>query len=191
MEEKQPASGEDPAQPEGPFRRAYAWPILWGPWVTSVIGLVLLGFGMAVNSPVPVRVTALGLGALTIIAGLLLPRIHGAMELSPTGFKGQIGGVPAALVLAHRAAEIAIPEDEPDRDERANDAVLQAIAERLRAETDAAIVQEQRRISAIYAAAADRVRRPDKSRPVILRSIPYDVDVFIRSQDEPPPDKHS
>jgi hypothetical protein len=30
MDEREPASGEDQSQPEGPFRRAYAWPILWG-----------------------------------------------------------------------------------------------------------------------------------------------------------------
>jgi hypothetical protein len=127
MDEHKPASGEEQPQPEGPFRRAYAWPILWGPWVTSVIGLTLLVFGMAVDSPAPVRVTALGLGPLTIIAGMLLPRIQGAMELSPTGFKGQIGSIPTALLLARRAAENAIPKDEPDRDKRAQEAVEQAV----------------------------------------------------------------
>jgi len=128
MDEHKPASGEEQRQHEGPFRRAYAWPILWGPWVTSAIGLVLLVFGMTVNSPVPVRVTALGLGPITIVAGLLLPRMQGALELSATGLKGQIDGIPAALVLAHRAAEEAIPEGEPDRDRRAWEAADQAVA---------------------------------------------------------------
>jgi hypothetical protein len=115
------------ARPEGPFRRAYAWPILWGPWVTSGIGLALLVFGMAVNSPVPVRVTALGLGPLTIVAGLLLPRIQGALELSATGLKGQLDPIPTALVFGHRAAEIAIAEDEPNREQRAKEAAVQAV----------------------------------------------------------------
>jgi hypothetical protein len=127
MDEQKPASGKEQPFPEGPFRRAYAWPILWGPWVTSAIGLALLVFGMTVNSPVPVRVTALGLGPITIVAGLLLPRMQGSMELSATGFKGQIDSVPMSLVLAHRAAEKAIPEGEPDRDRRAWEATNQAL----------------------------------------------------------------
>ena len=128
MNERKPASGEEQRQHEGPFRRAYAWPILWGPWVTSTIGLALLVFGMAVNSPVPVRVTALGLGPVTIVAGLLLPRMQGALELSATGFKGTIDSVPGALMLAHTAAEKAIPEGEPNRDQRAWEATDQAVA---------------------------------------------------------------
>jgi hypothetical protein len=127
MDEHKPASGEEHSQPEGPFRRAYAWPILWGPWVTSITGLVLLVFGMTVNSPVPVRVTALGLGPLTVVAGLLLPRMQGALELSATGFKGQISGIPAALMIARRAAENAIPEDVPNRDELAEEAAQRAV----------------------------------------------------------------
>ena len=117
-----------PVPEERPFRRSYSWPILWGPWVTSVIGLVLLVFGMTVNSPVAVRVTALGLGPLTVVAGLLLPRMRGALELSATGFKGTIDSVPGALMLAHTAAEKAIPEGEPNRDQRAWEATEQAVA---------------------------------------------------------------
>jgi hypothetical protein len=127
MSEQKAASGEEQPEPAGPFRRAYAWPILWGPWVTSVIGSALLVFGMVVDSPVAVRVTALGLGPLTVVAGLLLPRVQGALELSATGFKGQVGSVPAALVIAHRAAENAIPEGEPDRDKRAWEATDRAV----------------------------------------------------------------
>jgi hypothetical protein len=127
MGEQKPTSGDGQPKPEGPFRRAYAWPILWGPWVTSFIGFALLVFGMTVDSPVPVRVTALGLGPITVVAGLLLPRMQGALELSATGFKGQIDSIPAALVLAHRAAEKAIPEGEPDRDRRAWEATDGAV----------------------------------------------------------------
>jgi hypothetical protein len=122
-----PASGEEQSSQEGPFRRAYAWPILWGPWVTSVIGLVLLVFGMVGDSPEAVRVTALVLGPLTVVAGLLLPRMQGALELSATGFKGQIDSIPVALVLAHRAAEEAIPKGEPDREDRAWEATDRAV----------------------------------------------------------------
>jgi hypothetical protein len=53
----------------GPLRRAYAWPILWGPRVTSLMGLALLVFAMTATSPAPIRVTALGLGPITIVAG--------------------------------------------------------------------------------------------------------------------------
>jgi hypothetical protein len=83
---------------------------------------------MTINSPEAVRVTALGLGPLTLIAGMLLPRMQGAMELSPTRFKGQIGSIPTALLLSRRAAENVIPEGEPDRDRRAQKAAEQAVA---------------------------------------------------------------
>ena len=49
VDERKPASGEKQPQHEEPFRRAFAWPILWGPWVTSVIGIVVLGFGLLIN----------------------------------------------------------------------------------------------------------------------------------------------
>jgi hypothetical protein len=115
------------ASEEGPFRRSYAWPILLGPWACSVIGVVVLGFGLLVNSPSQVRITELVLGAALIVAGTLMPRITGALELGATGFKGQVDSIPLALVLAHRAAENAIPEDEPDRDERAREAAKRAV----------------------------------------------------------------
>jgi hypothetical protein len=95
--------------------------------VTSVIGLALLVFGMAVNSPTPVRVTALGLGPITIVTGLLLPRIQGPLELSPTGLKGQLDPVPTALVFAHQGAKNVLPEGEPDREERAKEAAIRAV----------------------------------------------------------------
>jgi hypothetical protein len=101
-------------------------------------------------------------------------RVQGSLELSATGFKGQIDSVPAALVLAHRAAEIAIPEDEPNRDERASDAAWQALKERLHVETDAAMDHE-RRMSAIYSGVADDLacsRRSRGSSPARPRSRP-------------------
>jgi hypothetical protein len=156
--------------------------------------LVLLVFGMTVNSPVPVRVTALALGPITIVAGLLLPRVQGSLELSATGFKGQIDSVPAALVLAQRAAEIAIPEDEPNRDERASDAAWQALKERLHVETDAAMAQE-RRISAIYSRVADDLARSRRSGGSFSHKTTIspisDVDIITRPTDEPPPAKPS
>jgi hypothetical protein len=62
-----------------------------------------------------------------VFAGTLMPRITGPLELGATGFKGQVDSIPMALVLAHRAAENAIPEDEPDRDERAKEAATRAV----------------------------------------------------------------
>jgi hypothetical protein len=119
----------DAAKPseEGPFRRAYAWPILLGPWACAVVGLVILGFGLLVNSPSQVRITELVLGAAMVFAGTLMPRMTGPLELGAAGFKGQVDSIPMALALAHRAAENAIPEDEPDRDERAKEAAERAV----------------------------------------------------------------
>jgi hypothetical protein len=127
MDEHEPVSGQQRPLLDGPFRRAYAWPILLGPWACSVIGLVVLGFGLLGNSPSEVRVTEVVLGAALVFSGTLMPRLRGPLELGAGGFKGQVDTVPAALALARRAAENAIPTGEPNREERAKDAAEQAI----------------------------------------------------------------
>jgi hypothetical protein len=114
---------------DGPPRRSYAWPMLWGPWACAVAGVAALGFGMVVNSPSAVRVSEITLGALLVVAGALMPRMQGPLELTATGLKGQVDPIPAAIALAERAVENVIPDDVPNRDERVQDAVGEAVTE--------------------------------------------------------------
>lgn len=109
------------------FRRAYRWPLLYGPWALGVIGLVMIGVGLFVDRPGGVALTSIGFGAAMLIAGVLLPRMQGQLELGPSGVKGAVHGLPApfmvATVTAREVAEETIPADEPDRDRKVNEAV--------------------------------------------------------------------
>jgi hypothetical protein len=61
------------------------------------------------------------------IAGVLLPRMRGPVELGPGGVTGALEGPPLALMRAARvareAAEQAIPADEPDTKRKVNEVV--------------------------------------------------------------------
>jgi hypothetical protein len=66
------------------------------------------------------------------IAGVLLPRIRGPVELGLSGVKGAVEGLPQALMLvavAREAAEEAIPADEPDKERRVNEVVGHTVSE--------------------------------------------------------------
>ena len=70
------------------FRRSYRWPLSYGPWALGVIGLILIGVGLFADRPGEVALAAIGFGAAMVIAGVLLPRMHGQLELGPSGVKG-------------------------------------------------------------------------------------------------------
>jgi hypothetical protein len=109
------------------FKRAYRWPLLYGPWALGLIGLVMIGVGLFVDRPGPVAVTSTGFGAAMIIAGVLLPRMQGQLELGPGGVKGAVHPLPTAFMVATvtalEVAEETIPADEPDRDRKVDEAV--------------------------------------------------------------------
>jgi hypothetical protein len=133
----------DVAQPsDGPFelpsdyrafRRSYRWLLLYGPWALAVLGVVLIGVGLFANRPGEVALAAIGFGAAMFIAGVLLPRMRGPLELGPSGVKGAVEGLPEALMLvavtAKEAAEQAIPADDPNKERRVDQVVGHTVSE--------------------------------------------------------------
>jgi hypothetical protein len=114
------------------FRRAYRWPLLYGPWALGLVGLVMIGFGLFVDRPGPVAVTSIGFGAAMVIASVLLPRMQGPLELGPSGVKGAIHGLPTPFMVAtvaREAAEQAIPADEPDKERKVDEVVGHTVSE--------------------------------------------------------------
>jgi hypothetical protein len=117
---------------EQPIRPAYVVLLLGAPWVLVImgVGLILAGVGVFGNRPTAVSVSALGFGAVMAIAGCLLSRISGPVEVSATGVKGNLEAMPReALILARSAAEKATPPDEPDRTLKIDSAAFNAVSE--------------------------------------------------------------
>jgi hypothetical protein len=131
MDEQKSASVKEQPELEGPFRRSYAWPLLWGPWVSTVVGGVLIGSGMFSDAPAEVWITEIVVGAALVFGGTLMPRMKGLLQLGATGLRGEIGGLPYGLILAEHAAEnvaeTTIPKDAPDREQRAKEATQRAV----------------------------------------------------------------
>lgn len=115
------------------FRRPFRWPLMYGPWALALIGLVMVGIGLFGDRPGEVALAAIGFGAAMLIAGVLLPRMQGPLELGPSGVKGAVHGLPMAFmvaaVTAREAAEQAIPADEPDKERKVNEVVGHTLSE--------------------------------------------------------------
>jgi hypothetical protein len=124
---------DDDVAPELPFdyqelRRSYRWPLSYGPWALGIIGLILIGVGLVADRAGEVALAAIGFGAGMVIAGVLLPRMHGQLELGPSGVKGAVQGLPEALMVtaamtAREVAEATIPAEEPEKERKVNEAV--------------------------------------------------------------------
>jgi hypothetical protein len=151
------------------FRRSYRWLLLYGPWALAVLGVTLIGIGLFANRPGEVALAAIGFGAAMFIAGVLLPRMRGPVELGPSGVKGAIEALPSSLMYvagARKAADHAIATDEPDRDRKVNEIVgltmtelLTAISESERKDFLTAISQASERASGLIAAERETMRR--------------------------------
>jgi hypothetical protein len=117
------------------FRRSYRWLLLYGPWGLAVIGAALVGIGLFADRPGEVALSAIGFGAAMLIAGVLLPRMHGQLEVGPSGVKGAVSGIPEALMLAaataKQVAEETIPADEPNKEQKVNEAIGRTISPQL------------------------------------------------------------
>jgi hypothetical protein len=114
------------------FRRAYRWPLLYGPWALGFIGLVMVAVGLFVDRPGEVALAAIGFGAAMLIAGVLLPRMRGPLEFGPGSVKGAVEGLPQALMLVEvtrEAAEQAIPEDAPDKERKVDELMGHTLSE--------------------------------------------------------------
>jgi hypothetical protein len=132
-------SDDDDVAPELPFdyqelRRSYRWPLSYGPWALGIIGLILIGVGLVADRPGEVALAAIGFGAGMVIAGVLLPRMHGQLELGPSGVKGAVQGLPEALMVtaamtAREVAEATIPAEEPEKERKVNEAVGRVVTD--------------------------------------------------------------
>ena len=132
-------SDDDDVAPELPFdyqelRRSYRWPLSYGPWALGIIGLILIGVGLFADRPGEVALAAIGFGAGMVLAGVLLPRMHGQLELGPSGVKGAVQGLPEALMVtaamtAREVAEATIPADEPEKERKVNEAVGRVVTD--------------------------------------------------------------
>ena len=116
------------------LRRSYRWPLSYGPWVLGIIGLSLIGVGLFSDRPGEVALAAIGFGAAMVFAGVLLPRMHGQLELGPSGVKGAVQGLPEALMVtaamtAREVAEATIPANEPEKERKVNEAVGRVVTD--------------------------------------------------------------
>jgi hypothetical protein len=81
-------SEDDTVAPELPsdyqeLRRSYRWPLSYGLWALGIIGLI--GVRLFADRPGEIALAGIGFGAAMVIAGVLLPRMHGQLELGPSG----------------------------------------------------------------------------------------------------------
>jgi len=116
------------------LRRSYRWPLSYGPWALGTIGLILIGVGLFADRPGEIALAGIGFGAAMVIAGVLLPRMHGQLELGPSGVKGAVQGLREALMVtaamtAREVAEATIPADEPDKERKVNEAVGRVVTD--------------------------------------------------------------
>jgi hypothetical protein len=151
------------------FRRSYRWLLLFGPWALAVIGVSLIGVGLFADRPSEVALTAIGFGAAMTIAGVLLPRMRGPVELGPGGVKGAVEGLPEPLMLvavtAEHVAEQTIPEDAPDKRRKVNEVVGQTMSEFVEHEIEGiSLVYPARRPSRQALMAAMRRRAEQAAR---------------------------
>jgi hypothetical protein len=120
------------------YLRPFRWPLMYGPWALGLIGLAMVGVGLFGDRPTQIALAAIGFGAAMVIAGVLLPRMQGPLELGPSGVKGAVHGLPTALmvaaVTARGVAEEMIPANEPDRDRKVDEAVGRAASHWILAE---------------------------------------------------------
>jgi hypothetical protein len=109
-------------------------PLSYGPWALGIIGLILIGVGLFADRPGEIALAGIGFGAAMVIAGVLLPRMHGQLELGPSGVKGVVQGLPEALMVtaamtAREVAEATIPADEPEKERKVNEAVGRVVTD--------------------------------------------------------------
>ncbi len=119
----QPTDGRRP-------RPTYLVYVFAAPAIVGLLGVILIGFAVFSTQPIPVRITELPVGALMLIVAPFMLRMSGPLELSlfRSSFKANLAPtLPEALVLAHEAAVEVQAHDDPKRDEKADEAVRQAL----------------------------------------------------------------
>ena len=73
----------------------WQYKVLWryGALLLVVVGLLAMGFGAAGVTGTPVDETLLSLGFISLVAGVVLPRIEGTFTAGPAGISGAVRGV--------------------------------------------------------------------------------------------------
>jgi len=111
----------------GVLPNAYLWMSRYGPLALCVFGLAMVLYAMIVERPAPITITWIVMGAGAFFAGIVLPRVKGAVEVGTQGVKAELDDVRAiearfveamtsvVTATAEKVAEATIPE-QPDKD---------------------------------------------------------------------------
>ncbi len=77
---------QDPGEPRWEYR------ILWryGALLLAGVGLLAMGFGAAGVCGTPISLTLLPLGFVSLVAGVVLPRIEGKFTAGPSGLSAEV-----------------------------------------------------------------------------------------------------
>ncbi len=71
----------------------HLWIVRLGPLALLALGLALLIVSMAVTRTDAIEVAYITLGTVLVIAGILVPRFKGPVEVSTTGVKGELATI--------------------------------------------------------------------------------------------------
>jgi hypothetical protein len=84
-----PTSMQNPGEPRWEYR------ILWryGALLLAGVGLLAMAFGAAGVSGTPISLTLLPLGFVSLVAGVVLPRIEGKFTAGPSGVSAEVMAV--------------------------------------------------------------------------------------------------
>jgi NhaP-type Na+/H+ or K+/H+ antiporter len=96
------------------LRWEYRFLLRYGPIGLCGIGVGMLSYAMIANRPDAVLVTFIVIGMGCIIAGVILPRISGALEVGTAGVKAELLDLrtdPGAFVLIGKAARPAVSNE--------------------------------------------------------------------------------
>jgi hypothetical protein len=106
----------DPAVP-GAGKRRWEYKLLWryGPMLLAVVGLLAMGFGAAGVRGTAISATLLSLGFISLVAGVVLPRIEGKFTAGPSGLTAEVLAVHDLDPPVFVAAGLAVAVERPDR----------------------------------------------------------------------------
>jgi hypothetical protein len=71
----------------------HLWIVRFGPLALCLVGLALLVVSMTVQRSDAIEVAYITLGAVLVVAGILIPRFKGAVEVTTTGVKGELTAI--------------------------------------------------------------------------------------------------
>jgi hypothetical protein len=103
--------------------RAYRWMSRYGPVLLCIVGAAMVLYAMLADKQDAVSITLIVMGAGSLIVGVLLPRIKGAVEVGTGGVKAALQGVEMidtvksiVAATAETVAQETIPDDQADKE---------------------------------------------------------------------------